>query len=397
MSAAPLAGLDRAALTRALEAMAVDGWLIFDFHGLNPIQARVVGVGGLGTRRLFVWLPRTGAPVAIAHRIELQPLADFPGEVRPYGTWQELHEALRSVVSGRTAAMEVSPLDAVPYLDRVPSGVVQLVQSLGATVIPSADLVTTFAARWSPADLAGHRRAAEILAAVAQEALQWAGAEVARGAEVRETGLQRRVIDAVERAGLAMPDPPIVAFQENAALPHYEPRADADRRLEAGQVMLLDLWAGPAAGAVFADQTWMAFAGAAPDAEVLRVWDTVRAARDAVVQHLADWWARGHDTPLSGAALDDVARATVRGGGLGEHFLHRTGHSIDRELHGSGPHLDNFETQDGRLLIPGVGFSVEPGVYLAGRFGVRSEINVFLGDDGPEVTPQHPQRDLLRV
>ncbi len=394
---APLAELDRAALGEELEQLPADGWLIFDFHGLNPVQSRVVGVGGLGTRRLFVWLPRTGAPVALAHRIELQALAGFPGDVRPYASWQELHDALRSMVAGQTVAMEVSPLDAVPYLDRVPSGVAELVRSLGARVVSSAPLVTRFAARWSAAELAGHRRAAAILADVADEALRWAGAEAARGAEVREHGLQGRVKEAVERAGMVMPEPPIVAFQENAALPHYEPHAGADRRLEQGHVMLLDLWAGPAVGTVFADQTWMSFAGTAPDAEVLRVWDTVRAARDAVVARLADWWAEGHGTVLTGAALDDTARALIRGAGYGEHFLHRTGHSIDRDLHGSGPHLDNFETRDERPLIPGVGFSVEPGIYLSGRFGMRSEINVFLGEAGPEVTPQHPQRELLLV
>jgi Xaa-Pro dipeptidase len=395
---APLEGFDFAALGPALEKMGADAWLLFDFHHLNPIVSRLVGSSavGMGTRRLFVLLPRAGRPTALVHRVEQDALRGFPGDLRPYSSWRELHVELRAIVAGRTVAMEVSPLDGVPYLDRVPSGVVQLVESFGGRVVTSAPLVTRFAARWTESELAGHRRAAAALAAMALEALRWAGAESARGAEVRETQLQRRVVDALGRAGLVTDHPPIVGFAANSALPHYEPREGADRRLQAGDVMLLDLWGGPGVGSVFADQTWMAFAGRSPDAEVRRVWDTVRRARDTAVERLRERWGRDGGT-VTGADLDDAARGVIRDAGYGEHFVHRTGHSIDRELHGSGPHLDNFETADTRALIAGVGFSVEPGIYLPGRFGMRSEINVFLGEAGPEVTPAEPQRDLILV
>ena len=389
-----LAQFDFATLAATLTELGADGWLLYDFHGVNPVATRVLGIEGMGTRRFFVLLPRAGTPIAVAHRIELASFAGFPGEVRPYAAWRELHEQLRPVVQGKTLAMEVSPADGVPYLDRVPHGVVQLLESFGARVVPSASLVTRFAARWTAAELAGHRRAAEALAEIAQDALRWAGSETARGAEVRETAVQRRVMDAFARAGLYTDHPPIVGFQANAANPHYEPREAADRRLQAGEILLLDLWAGPARGSVFADQTWMAFAGRAPDAEVRRVWDTVRGGRDAAVDRLRERWGKG---PVSGAELDDAARGVIRSAGYGEHFVHRTGHSIDRDLHGSGPHLDNFETADDRVLLPGIGFSVEPGIYLSGRFGIRSEINVFLHETGPEVTPAAPQTVLLLV
>ncbi len=391
----PLSSLDLPAVRATLAELQLDGWLLFDFHGLNPVAQRLIGASGLATRRLFVWIPRAGDPVALAHRIELSGLAGFPGEIRPYAAWRELHQELRALVDGKRIAMEVSPLDAVPYLDRVPAGVLELVQASGASVTGSGVLVTRFAAAWSAAELDGHRRAAEALAQIAGEALRWAGAEVARGAEVREVGLQRRVLEGIERAGLVTTHPPIAAFQQNAALPHYEPRPGEDRRLAAGQVILLDLWAGPGEGSVFADQTWMAFAGRAPDAEVRRVWETVRDARDAAVALLRARWGAG--APVTGADVDDAARAVIRGAGYGEFFTHRTGHSIDRDLHGSGPHIDNFETHDERTLMPGIGFSIEPGIYLGGRFGMRSEINVYIGADGPEVTPAAPQRDLLLV
>ena len=390
-----LDGFDFPALRELLGEIGADGWLLYDFHGINPAATRVLGIQGMGTRRFFVLLPKSGKPVAIAHRIELASFENFPGEVRPYAAWRELHERLGALVAGKTVAMEVSPRDAVPYLDRVPHGVVELIEMLGGRVVSSGALITRFAARWSASELAGHRRAAEQLAAIAPEALRWAGAELARGVEVRETAVQARVMDAFARAKLFTDHPPIVGFQANAANPHYEPRAGADRRLASGDVMLLDLWAGVAQGTVFADQTWMGFAGREPGAEVLKVWDTVRNAREAAVRRLRERWERRE--AVTGAELDDAARGVIAAAGYGAQFVHRTGHSIDRDLHGSGPHLDNFETADERLLVPGVGFSVEPGVYLTGRFGMRSEINVFLHETGPEVTPAAPQKDLFLV
>jgi Xaa-Pro aminopeptidase len=390
-----LEGFDFDALRDLLGKLGADGWLLYDFRGINPTATRVLGINGMGTRRFFVFLPRAGKPTAIAHRIELTSFNGFPGDVRPYAAWRELHQQLRALVGGKTVAMEVSPADAVPYLDRVPHGVVQLIEQVGARVVSSATLVTRFAARWSPSEIAGHRRAAETLADIAAESLRWAGAEFARGVEVRETTVQRRVMDAFTRATLFTDHPPIVGFQPNSADPHYEPHAGTDRRLEPGNVLLLDLWAGVSEGTVFADQTWMAFAGRDPGRELATIWNTVRGARDAAIQLLTERWAK-HEV-VTGAQLDDVARGVIRAAGYGESFVHRTGHSIDRDLHGSGPHLDNFETSDERDLIPGVGFSVEPGIYLPGRFGVRSEVNVFLAETGPEVTPRRPQQDLFLV
>ena len=383
--------LDRELLREGLAAAGADAWLLFDFHGLNPVAGRVLGLGGLGSRRLFVLIPADGEPVAVAHRIELQPLEGFPGRIVPYARWQELHEALGALVRGRTVAMEISHDDAVPYLDRVPYGVVELVRKLGGTVVPSAALVTQFAARWSDAEAADHRYAAEALARIAREAL--AGAVREAGTGLTESALQRRVIEAIGAAGLVFDHPPIVGFGANAANPHYEPHEGKDAALAAGDVVLLDLWAGRSLETVFADQTWMGFAGAEPPPKVVEVWETVRDARDAAVAVVVEAAAAGR--PVAGFEADRAARAHIEAAGYGAAFVHRTGHSIDRDLHGSGPHLDDFETHDDRLLVPGVGFSVEPGIYLAGEFGVRSEVNVMWGPGGPEVTPAAPQRDLI--
>jgi Xaa-Pro aminopeptidase len=382
---------DQALLAAALDVAGADGWLLYDFQGVNPVLGQVLGVGGMGSRRLFVYLPRSGEPVAVAHRIELQSVAGFPGRVIPYARWEELHEALRSVVAGKRVAMEVAEDDAVPYLDRVPSGVVQLLGKLGATVVPSASLVTRFASTWSADDLADHVAAAAVLKRVAIAALERAVA--AGGSGLSESALQREVVDALHARGLEFDHPPIVGFGPNAANPHYEPRAGADRTLAKDEVVLLDLWGGRDLSAVHADQTWMGFSGARLPAEVLKVWETVRDARDAAIAFVQAGWSAGR--PIRGYEVDRVARAVITEAGYGAAFVHRTGHSIDHRLHGSGPHLDDYETHDDRQLLAGTGFSVEPGVYLTGRFGVRSEVNMYLTPGEALVTPTVAQRELI--
>ncbi|MEO8089466.1 MAG: M24 family metallopeptidase [Gemmatimonadales bacterium] len=383
--------IDLAEVREALSKSGVDGWLLFDFHGLNPVAGRVLGLKGMNTRRLFVLLPRTGEPVAVVHKIELQGLEDFPGRVVPYARWSELHEALASLVSGRTLAMEISPDDAVPYLDRVPYGVVELLRRLGATVVPSGALVSRFAARWSPSEADDHRAAAEILASVARETLSAVVQET--DGTLTESALQARVIAAVEAGGLVFDAPPIVGFGANSAKPHYEPHPGQDATLRPGSVILLDLWAGRSHSTVFADQTWIGFAGSRPPEQVERVWRVVRQARDAAIATVRQ--AAAERRSIAGFEADRAARSVVEAAGFGDSFVHRTGHSIDRDLHGSGPHLDDYETHDDRLLIPGVGFSVEPGIYLPGEFGIRSEVNMHWGERGPEVTPREPQTDLI--
>src|SRR5919197_1745030 len=241
---------DFAVLRDMLDQLGAGGWLPSVFRAANPAAKRVLGLNGMGTRRFFVLLPKSGKPVALAHQIELTSFDGFPGDVRPYAAWTELHEKLRALVGGKTVAMEISPRDDVPYLDRVPHGVVELIEAAGAHVISSGMLVSRFAARWSSSELAGHRKAAEAIAQIAQETLRWAGSELARGAEVRETMAQARVLEAFARASLVTDHGPIVGFQSNAANPHYEPKPGSDRRLAAGDVLLLDLWAGVAADSV---------------------------------------------------------------------------------------------------------------------------------------------------
>jgi Xaa-Pro aminopeptidase len=388
-------------LQAAIADLGLDGWLLYDFRGTNAVAAGLLGLDGMVTRRVFAWVPREGVPVAVTHAIEQAPWARWPAAWRRevYAGWRELEAHLAALVRGRRVAMEVSPLDAVPYVDRVPWGVAELVRSLGAELASSGELVTRFYAVWTPGDLAAHRRAAEHVARVAREAFAYAGERLAAGAPVYEHEVQARVLEAFARAGLETDHGPIVAAGGNAADPHYAPSADRPVALAPGELLLLDLWAREP-GAPYADQTWMACAGA-PSTRQAAVWAAVRDARDAAVALLAERVASGAE--VRGAEADDAARRVVAERGFGAYFVHRTGHSIDaRELHGAGPHLDNYETREERRLVPGVGFSVEPGVYVpaAGGLpavGARSEVNAYVGEGALLVTPAEPQRELARL
>jgi len=382
--------LDPHAFGLALEECGADGWLLFDFQGHNPIANRFLALGGLGSRRLFVLLRPNSEPVAVAHKIELQPLAEFPGRILPYARREELRAALQGIVAGKTLAMEISPQDGVPYLDRVPHGVVELIESLGGKVVSSAPLVTRFAALWSPDEAKQHVKAAEVLAGIAREALGFAVSQ--GGSGLTECALQQRVVDAMQEAGIVPDHPPIVGFGPNAADGHYEPKPGKDLALARDQVVLVDLF-GRYPGAISADQTWMGYSGRNPSEKIRTVWETVRDARDAALDLVRQAGAAG--SLLQGYQVDRAARDVIERAGFGEYFVHRTGHSIDQDLHGSGPHMDDYETRDDRTILPGCGFSVEPGIYLPGKFGVRSEVNVYWSPTGPIVTPSAPQSDLI--
>ncbi len=381
-------------LQHAIAALDVDGWLLYDFRGTNAIASGLLGFSGLVSRRVFAWIPRTGTPIGIQHAIEPGPWSKWPPEwglVR-YSGWRALEHELAALVAGKRVAMEYSPGDAIPYLDRIPAGVLEMVRATGATVVSSGELVSRVYATWTAGHRASHERAAEHIKRIAHEAFALAGERARSAAPAAEHELQAFILDAFARAGLVTDHGPDVAASENAANPHYEPSAATPRLVREGDVLLIDLWAREESG-VYADQTWMATIGA-PSARARGVWEAVRDARDAALELLRG--RLGSDTDVRGAEADDAARAVITERGFGEYFTHRTGHSIDsRELHGSGPQIDNLESRDQRLLIPGVGFSIEPGIYIPGELGMRTEVNALVLDNGLLVTPGEIQRDLI--
>jgi Xaa-Pro aminopeptidase len=384
----------RAVLADASEP--ADGWLLFDFRGINPVMAAVVGAEVVGSRRAYAWFPRDGTPTALVHAVDAELWRGWPSEWRKI-VWvrrEELSRELAGLVGGRTVAMEYSPHGNVPYGDYVPAGTLELVRASGATPVSSAELVTRFCSAWTPADLASHLRAAEAIADIARAAIALAGERSRTPDPLSEHGLVLWILQAFERRGLETVWSPSVSYGSNAARAHYDAPPEGSEALVPGALLLLDLWAREPGG-VYADQTWMASFGAPSDrAGVL--WTIVRSARDAAIDLLHSRLAAG--LPVTGAEADRAAREVIDGAGFGDRIICRTGHSIDRfGLHGYGPTIDDTESFDGRRILPGSGFSIEPGIYIPGEIGLRSEVNAHARSDGLDVTPGDYQRELIVV
>ncbi|MGH7497823.1 MAG: M24 family metallopeptidase [Gemmatimonadales bacterium] len=371
----------------------VEGWLLFDFRGRNPIAAAVLGPEILGSRRVYVLISPQGPPIALVHAIDNELWRGWPADW-PKHVWvtrDALTVELGALVRGKRLAVDYSPHGAIPYLDGVPAGVAELLVSLGATLVSSSDLVTRYCSVWTPDDVAAHRRAAEIIATIAREALTLAGARSVTSKPMSEHELAVWIRERFDRAGLITDSGPSVSWGPNAARTHYEPTASESVAIVPGALLLVDLWATEP-GRIYADQTWMAAIGAPSDRDG-HLWEVVRQARDAALDLIGRRVRRGEQ--VQGAEGDAAAKGVIANAGYLEFTQSRTGHSIDRYgLHGFGPPIDDTETYDARLLIPGVGFSIEPGIYISGKTGVRSEVNVVIMESDILITPAKYQTEL---
>jgi Xaa-Pro aminopeptidase len=374
----------------------IDGWLLFDFRGINPIFRAVLGDELVGSRRVYVWIPRNGAPTALVHAVDAELWRDWPREWKKI-VWVQrevLTRELTSLVGGRAAAIEYSPNGDIPYADYIPAGTVDFLRLVGAKLASSADLVTRYCSRWSAADLASHLRAAEAIASIAVEAISHAGNSARAKTPLSEHDLTAWVLGAIERAGLVTESPPSVSYGANAARVHYDAPKIGSCDIVPGELLLLDLWA-KAPGGVYADQTWMGAIGT-PSERGVSLWTTVRTARDAALTLLRERLEAGQ--PVTGADADRASREVIVAAGHGDRIVCRTGHSIDRMgIHGFGPTIDDTESHDLRQIVPGVGFSVEPGIYIPGEIGVRTEVNAHARDGGLDVSPVAVQRELIVV
>ena len=376
----------------ALRERGLDGWLLYDFKDRNPIGRSLLGLEWT-TRRGFALVPATGQPRLLIHAIEHSSWRHLDWPRESYSSRQRMEEGLRALLAGCTrVATETSARSDVPYLDLLPAGIRDVITATGVELHSSGDLVSTFYAVWTPTQREEHGRASDLVKTLARDAFERAAAHIARDEPITEGALATWIRSELAERGAPVQADCIVAIGPTAADPHYDP-GEVGRPISAGDLLLIDLWGAFHENSVPADQTWMGFLGSALPARFAELWETVKAARDGVVESLQARHARGE--VLRGFEGDDVARGIIAAAGYGEWFIHRTGHSIDRDIHGRGPNLDNLETRDDRVLVPGVGFSVEPGIYIPDDVGIRTEINVFMGPAGPEVTVDQPQQDVF--
>jgi Xaa-Pro dipeptidase len=369
-------------IQNAIQEFGFDGWLLYDFRGLNVLALRVLGISEseMGSRRFFYFIPAQGDPVKLVHRIESTALDHLLGKKIVYLTWQELHDGLKAMLGGsQQVAMEYSPENANPYISRVDAGTVELVRRFGAEVVSSGNLIQSFEARWTDEQWELHLQADELNRAAFDEAWRLIADRLRSGKSIRETEVQDFVMDYYARHGMTTYHPPIVGVNANSGDPHYSPAHGADSEIKVGDFVLLDMWAKmDVSEGVYSDLTKVGFMGETVPEKYKTVFDIVAAARDAGIDCARCAFAEGRE--LQGWEVDRATRQVIEDAGYGEYFIHRTGHNIGTETHGNGAHMDDLETKEDRLVLPRTCFSIEPGIYLE-EFGIRSEINVFIDTD----------------
>jgi Xaa-Pro aminopeptidase len=390
---------DLPSVQTAIRDLGFDGWLLYDFRGLNILARRVLALpeDAMLTRRWFYFVPAQGEPRKLVHRIESHALDAFPGTRQVYLRWQELEEGVRNLVAGaRRVAMEYVPRNANPYVSRVDAGTVELVRSCGVEVVPSGDLVQRFEACWDDDQWAMHLEAARHTQSAFDVAFAFIADTVRRHGSVRETEVQKRILDHFAEHRLVTDHPPICAVGPHSGDPHYAPGPGSDAAIRAGDFVLIDLWAKlDRPNAVYSDLTWTGFVGPEVPARYEEVFQIVAGARDAAIARVQEAFRSGR--PLQGWEVDQAARDVIDRAGYGAYFCHRTGHSIGQETHGNGANMDNLETREERRVLPRTCFSVEPGIYLP-EFGIRSEVNVFVdGQTNVHVTGGAPQTRVVPI
>jgi len=384
--------MDLPRIQEALRREKLDGWLFFDHHQRDPLAYRVLGFQPHRhvTRRWYYVIPANGEPRGIVHRIEAGVIDSLPGDKLQYSSWQEQHERLGAILKGmKRVAMQYSPRCAVPYVAMVDAGTVELVRDLGIDVVSSAELIQEFEATLDEQQFQSHIEAGKLVDKVRAGAFRFISEKLSSG--VDEVSVAEWIRNEFRNAGLVTDSGPIVGVNAHAGDPHYEPSAESNAPIQPGDLVLLDMWAKlDQPRAIFYDITWMGFCGEAPD-KVRNAFEVVRGARDAAIDLVKS------RRDLRGFEVDDAARGYIQSKGFGDRFVHRTGHSIGEEVHGTGANMDNLETHDDRRILPGALFSIEPGIYLPDQgIGVRSEINMFVSAEGAQVTGAI-QRELVRI
>jgi Xaa-Pro dipeptidase len=385
-----------AGIQAALRDQGLDGWLFYDHHGRDPLAYRVLGLHppGIVSRRWYYYIPSTGEPRGLVHRIESHHLDELPGRRDAYSSWEEQTTGIQKMLHGaRRIAMQWSPNCAIPLVSLVDGGTVDLIRSLGVEIVSSADLIQYFEARWNQEQLDGHLEAGRLVDGALRDAFHLIGERLRAKAKVTEWDAAQFLRERFGAAGLVTENGPDCAVNANASNPHYEPAADSSASIQDGDTVLIDLWAKlRRPGAVYYDITWMGHCGAQPPSALENVFAIVRDARDAAVRRVKA--AVDSGAAIRGFEVDDAARQHILENGYGQYFIHRTGHSIGEDVHGTGANMDNLETHDDRRIIPWTCFSIEPGIYLP-EFGVRSEVNVFVDEKAARVTGTVQDRLVL--
>lgn len=375
----------------------IDSWLIYDFQGKNPIMAQFIRPKSMISRRLFLIIPASGEPQLLGSKIDHDVIQALPFNASFYVSWQEMERELTHLLADcQVVGMDYSSGGELPTISRVDAGTVETIRKLGKTVVSAANVYQAGAAVWQPGTLEVHLEDCQRVAQIKDDAFAFIADRLRQDIAVTEYDVQQFIMQQFEQSDLFTPYPPIVGVNQHSGDPHYSPEADNHAPIQKGDWILIDLWAKqPGFDHIFADMSWVGYAGLQPSAKQQEVFALVAEARDKVIDFLQIQTTQGQ--AIEGWQVDDVARQHITQAGYGPYFFHRTGHSLGPgdHVHGSGVNIDNLETHDTRKLIPGIGFSVEPGIYLP-EFGVRLEINVYMDQTGPRITTP-VQREIITL
>jgi len=380
-------------IQEALRSANIDGWLFFDHHRRDSLAYRILGIpsDAMVSRRWYYFIPAQGEPCRLVHKIESATLDAVPGSKLTYSSWTDQQQKLAQILNGAgTIAMQYSPRCAVPYVSMVDAGTIELVAATGVSIVTSADLVQQFDSLWSAEQFQMHVEAGKLVDQARRETFDFVAEKIRAGEPLNEFQVQQFICMRFAQSGLIADHGPIVAVNANASDPHYEPSETKNSPIKPGDVLLIDCWAKlNKPSAVYYDITWTGYCGDVIPDEVKNIFDIVRDARKAASQLVINRVASGQE--LAGFEVDDAAREIINGKGFGEYFVHRTGHSIGEEVHGTGANMDNLESHDERRIVPGSCFSIEPGIYLP-HFGIRSEVNVFVDSVRALVTGEEQEK-----
>jgi Xaa-Pro aminopeptidase len=384
----------------ALQEQKIDGWLLYDFWKRNEFAQRILEYPKhvLNTRRFFYYIPARGEPRKLVHSIERWNLDHLPGEKKIFLSWQSLEEGLKNLLSGqKTIAMEYSANNAIPYVSKVDAGTIEMVRRTGVTITSSMDLIQYFESRWSEAAYRDNLVTAKIMRSVVDATFGFMKERIRARQRITEYDVQQFMLKQFSDNGLMTNEAPNCSVNANSGNPHYEPTKDVHTELHDGDFVLIDLWAKKnTPGSTYNDITWVGFLGSSVPERYTKIFTIVKNARDAAIDFLASSFAA--KKTIRGCDVDDVSRKVIEKAGYGDQFIHRTGHSITEDLHGSGANIDNLETRDERTIIPRTSFSIEPGIYFFDDFGIRSEVNVYITADGQVVVPGEPrQQDVVAI
>jgi Xaa-Pro dipeptidase len=388
-------GLDLTAVQGLLSVQRLDGWLLFDRDGQNPIARALVKPEGRPERSWFYLMPATGTePTLLCHTSDAGSFTKVVGKKQTYGGYRDLDKHLKALLKGRkTIAMEYSGKSGLPSLSRVDAGTLERVRAIGVTVKSSASLVQFTKAIWGDAGHKSHAVAVHHLTELRKNALGYIAKQITAGKKVTEREVQLRLLKGMAMRGLVGPAPGVAAGV-NTADPRYLPTATRSNPIIKGDLLILSLAARlDQDGAIYAATTWVAYVGDLVPERMLKAFDIASLARDQAIALVTDRAKRRR--AVQGYEVDAAARSFIEKAGYADQFVHRTGHSIDGDLFGGGADLDDLEVKDTRALVIGSGFTVGPGVYLKDDFGVRAEICAYFGPNGVEVTT--PAQDQIET